>query len=84
MMVMASVIIVSYIMYTVSPDVVAKMHSDKLYFTVAFVILGLMRYMQITFVEDKNGSPTEIILKDSFLRISVLGWIITFGLLIYM
>ena len=84
MMVMASVIIVAYIMYTVSPDVIVKMHSDKLYFTVVFVILGLMRYMQITFVENKSGSPTEIVLKDSFLRLSILGWIITFGLLIYM
>lgn len=84
MMIMASVIIVAYIMYTVSPDIIVKMHTDKLYFTVVFVILGLMRYMQITFVENKSGSPTEIVLKDSFLRLSILGWIITFGLLIYM
>lgn len=83
MMIMASVIIVAYIMYTVSTDIIVKMHSDKLYFTVVFVILGLMRYMQITFVENKSGSPTEIVLKDSFLRLSILGWIITFGLLIY-
>lgn len=83
MMVMASVIIVSYVMYTVSPDVIAKMHSDKLYFTVAFVILGLFRYMQITFVEGKSGSPTEIFLKDRFMQCILLGWILTFGIIIY-
>lgn len=83
MMVMASVIIVSYIMYTVSPDVIAKMHSDKLYFTVVFVILGLFRYMQITFVEKRSGSPTEIFLKDRFMQFVLLGWIIFFGILIY-
>jgi 4-hydroxybenzoate polyprenyltransferase len=83
MMVMASVIIVSYIMYTVSPDVIAKMHSDKLYFTVVFVILGLFRYMQITFVEGKSGSPTEIFLKDRFMQFVLLGWIIIFGIIIY-
>ncbi len=84
MMVMASVIIVAYIMYTVSPDVITKMHSDKLYITVIFVIFGLMRYMQITFVENKSGSPTEVVLKDTFLRVSILGWIATFIFLIYM
>ena len=84
MMIMASVIIVAYIMYTVSADIIVKMHSDKLYFTVVFVILGLMRYLQITFVENKSGSPTEIVLKDSFLQLSIFGWIFTFGLLIYM
>ena len=83
MVIMASVVIVSYIMYTISPDVVGRMHSDKLYLTVVFVILGLLRYMQITIVEKKSGSPTEILLKDRFLQISVLGWIITFILLIY-
>lgn len=83
MVVMASVVIVSYIMYTVSLDVVAKMHSDKLYITVIFVILGLMRYMQLTFVGGKSGSPTEVLLRDRFLQMSILGWLLTFVLIIY-
>lgn len=83
MVIMASVVIVSYIMYTISSDVVSRMHSENLYLTVVFVILGLLRYMQITIVEKKSGSPTEMLLRDRFLQLSILGWIATFILLIY-
>ena len=83
MMALAAVTIVAYIMYTVSPDVIAKFETDKLYLTTFFVILGIMRYMQITFVEEKSGSPTEVLLKDRFIQLSLLGWIASFGILIY-
>ncbi|MBS3810026.1 MAG: hypothetical protein KGY38_07735 [Desulfobacterales bacterium] len=68
MMVMASVTIVSYLLYTVSPEVIAKHGTDNLYFTVFWVILGFLRYMQLTFVEEKSGSPTQVVLRDTFLQ----------------
>jgi 4-hydroxybenzoate polyprenyltransferase len=83
MVIMAAVTIVAYIMYTVSPDVMAKFRTDKLYVTTLFVVLGILRYMQITFVENKSGSPTEILLRDGFLQLAILGWLATFALLIY-
>ncbi|MBF0557615.1 MAG: UbiA prenyltransferase family protein [Nitrospirae bacterium] len=83
MVVMASVVIVSYIMYTISADVVAKMHSNRLYFTVVFVIMGLMRYMQQTLVLKNSSSPTEVLMKDRFLQLVIAGWLLTFMLLIY-
>lgn len=84
MIIMSSVVIVCYIMYTISHDVVSKLHSDKLYLTVIFVILGLMRYMQITFVEKRSGSPTEVLLQDRFIQLSIAGWLATFIFLIYL
>ena len=83
MMVMASVLIVSYISYTISPEVQSKFDSQNLYFTVFLVILGVLRYMQITFVEEKSGSPTKILLGDFFLQLTIAGWFITFVILIY-
>ena len=83
MMAMAAITIVAYIMYTMSPEIILKFRTDKLYFTTAFVILGIMRYMQITLVEKKSGSPTEVLLKDRFLQSTIFCWIITFGILIY-
>lgn len=83
MMVMASVVIVSYIMYTISAEVITKMHTNKLYLTVIFVILGILRYMQIAFVENKSGSPTDILVKDRFIQFVLIGWILMFGVLIY-
>jgi hypothetical protein len=83
MVIMAAVTIVAYIMYTVSPDVMEKFRTDKLYITTLFVVLGILRYMQITFVENKSGSPTEILLRDGFLQCVILSWLATFAFLIY-
>ena len=84
MMIMASVLIVSYISYTISPEVQQKLGSQYLYITVLFVLLGVLRYMQITFVEQKSGSPTKVFLRDSFLQLTILGWIVAFIVLIYL
>jgi len=43
-----------------------------------------MRYLQITFVEKKSGSPTEILLTDKFILLSITGWVISFYLIIYL
>jgi 4-hydroxybenzoate polyprenyltransferase len=83
MMVMASVVIVAYLLYTTSPEIIAKLHSRYLYLTAFFVVLGIMRYMQIAFVEQNSGSPSEVLLKDRFIQLTLLGWIGTFGWILY-
>jgi len=79
----AGIIIVAYIMYTVSPEVTSRLNTEWLFATTAFVIAGLMRYLQITFVEENSGSPTSLLLRDKFLILTLLAWIITFYLIIY-
>lgn len=81
MVLMAAVTLVSYIMYTVSPEVVLRFGSDYLYLTSLFVIVGILRYMQITLVEENSGSPTKLLLKDRFLQLTVVGWVMSFGLI---
>ena len=83
MTIMASVIMVSYIMYTVSADVISKFHTDYLYTTAIFVLFGILRYLQITFVEHKSGSPTMILLKDRLLQYTLVAWIFSFVIMIY-
>ena len=75
--IITAIIIIAYIMYTISPEVVDR-NGDKLYLTSLFVILGLMRYLQIIFVEGKGGDPTKIFLKDTFIHIVLLGWVASF------
>ena len=82
MVVMACVAIVCYIMYTVSFQTLEKYHSSKLYLTSFFVIVGFLRYLQIAYVEKNSGSPAEIILKDKFLQATVLGWLVSFYLIV--
>ena len=47
----ASVTLVCYIMYTVSPEVKEHFKSQYLYLTSVFVLLGLLRYIQIAVVD---------------------------------
>jgi len=71
------------IMYTVSPEVTERFQSDYLFGTTIFVIAGMMRYLQIVFVEKKSGSPTNIFIRDKFILFTIAGWIISFYLIIY-
>lgn len=79
----ASVTLVCYIMYTVSPEVVAQWHTEYLYLTSVFVILGLLRYIQLTVVDKKSGDPTKVVLSDRFTQIVIVGWGLTFLFMIY-
>ena len=79
----ATVTLVCYIMYTVSPEVEMRFHSDMLYLTSVFVLLGLLRYMQIAVVDKKSGDPTKIMLRDRFTQLVVVLWALTFLILIY-
>ena len=74
----ASMAIVCYMMYTVSPEVIEYFHSSYLYITNIFVIVGIIRYLQIIFVEVKNRSPVKVLLKDHFIQLCILGWGISF------
>lgn len=83
MSIMSAVIIVSYLLYTLDPAVQTYYGSKNIYATTFFVLLGLLRYMQITFVEKKSGSPTDIVYKDRFLQVTLLAWIVAFVLFAY-
>jgi len=84
MMIMASVVIVSYLLYTTSVEVVQRLNSQYLYITALFVILGIMRYLQIAFVELDSGSPTSIVLKDRFMQITIFAWVLSYTWIIYL
>ena len=81
--IMAAVVIVTYILYTTSPGVVEKFHGEHLYLTSLFVILGIMRYLQIILVMKDGGSPTEIVLKDLFIQMILFGWGLSFVIILY-
>ncbi len=79
-----AVIVVAYFMYTMSPEVILRMGTYRLYYTCLFVLAGILRYLQIIFVQAAAGSPTKILYKDRFIQVSILLWIASFYLIIYM
>lgn len=82
--VIASITMVCYIMYTVSPEVIARFNSSHVYLTSIFVLAGIIRYLQITIVESRSGSPTKVLLRDHFIHGCILCWLIAFTLIIYL
>jgi hypothetical protein len=78
MVFMAGVTTVAYIMYTLSEDVIDRLASENIYLTSGFVVIGILRYMQITFVENRSGNPTYQVFKDMFLQVTILCWLISF------
>lgn len=82
--VMTAVIILAYILYTMDPAVARHFGSDKIYLTVIFVILGLFRYLQLTLVYKKSSQPTDLLLRDRFLQLTILCWVALFVILVYL
>lgn len=79
----SAIVVVSYIMYTTSTEVILRTGTN-LYLTSFFVIIGIFRYLQVVFVKQQSGNPTKIFLKDSFLQLIMIGWIASFGIILYL
>lgn len=80
----SAVIIVAYLMYTMAPETMSRFGTYRLYYTCLFVIGGLLRYLQITYVENNTGSPTKILYKDRFIQLTILLWVLSFYVIIYL
>ena len=79
----ASVTLVCYIMYTVSPETIQNFPTDYLYLTSVFVLVGLLRYIQIAVVDKRSGDPTKVMLHDRFMQFVVLAFGLAFLFIIY-
>lgn len=82
--IVSAVTLVAYIMYTVSDEVMRNFHSCYIYLTTVFVLAGILRYLQLTIVDVKSGSPTKVLMKDRFIQLCIVGWVISFMILIYL
>lgn len=81
--VLASVTMVGYIIYSVSPEVESRLGCEYVYVTSLFVLLGLLRYLQLTLVDRRSGDPSSILLHDRFIQCCVAAWIAVYMFIIY-
>ena len=66
--------LLSYTIYTVAPDTVEKFHTTQLVYSVPFVVYGIFRYLFLVFERKVGGAPSEILLTDPPLLLTILGW----------
>ena len=84
MIMTASIVVLAYILWSITPEVSSRLSTENIFLTSIFVILGILRYMQITFVEEKSGNPTKLLLKDKFIQLSLFGWVGSFVWILYL
>lgn len=82
--IIASVTIVCYIMYSVSPEVERRLDSQYIYATSIFVLAGILRYLQVAIVDLNCGSPTKVLLKDRFIQCCIACWGLLFIAILYL
>lgn len=75
--------LVSYALYTMSPEVMEKLGNDRLNLTIPFVIYGMLRYLYLMYTQSEGGNPASTILGDAPLLIACTLWLLTLGALIY-
>lgn len=76
-------VVVCYLIYVISPEVQEKLGTHYLYLTTPFVIYGIFRYLYLIHLEEQGGSPTRLLLTDRPILITVLLWLATAVLLLY-
>ena len=83
MIMLSSVIVVSYIMYTVTPEIELRLNTRHLFLTVFWVVAGILRYLQLLFVFDTKDNPVRLLIKDHPLKLILLAWFLNFLYFLY-
>jgi 4-hydroxybenzoate polyprenyltransferase len=81
--VLLSVTVVSYIMYTLESDTARAVGSEALTYSTAFVLYGVLRYLYLVH-KHEGGNPTETLLTDRSLLAAVVLWGLYCGSVIYL
>lgn len=71
----AACIVMSYSLYTLSADTIAKHGTSMLMLTVPFVIYGVFRYLFLLHQHSQGEDPANEAVKDPHLAITIVCWL---------
>ncbi len=75
--------LMAYALYTVSPETIAKVGTDRLLFTLPFPLYGIFRYLYLVHQRQGGGSPAEMLLQDRPLLLCAALWVLAVAAIIY-
>jgi len=75
--------LMSYALYTISDETVARFGTKNLIFTIPFVIYGIYRYLYLIHQKKMGGNPTSALLADFPLFLNGLLWLVVIIIVIY-
>lgn len=80
---MAGAALITYALYSCDENVAERFGTDKLYFTIPFVVFGLFRYLFLVHRRDGGGDPSATLLRDVPLGLTVILWAAACAAFIY-
>lgn len=75
--------LISYFMYVMDPGIKGKYQTDKLFYTIPFVLFGVFRYLYLAYVDQRGESPEEVVVTDLPFLINMGLWLGVFIWVIY-
>jgi hypothetical protein len=75
--------IVSYSLYTLSEETIAKFGTSQLWLTVPIVLYGISRYLYQVYRHGDGGQPEELIWKNKPLLMCVVVYVVSVILILY-
>ncbi len=75
--------IVFYGLYTISPDIQARVGNHNMVYSVVFVIYGMFRYLYLVHVKKIGDDPGEVLIQDKPLIVNVLLWVVFIVFVLY-
>lgn len=75
--------VTAYAFYTLSPETHEKYQTNALAWTIPFVIYGVFRYLYLVHQKEQGGSPTDILITDRPLLLTVALWAVTIVAIVY-
>lgn len=75
--------VTAYAFYTTAQETRDKFQTDRLAWTLPFVLYGIFRYLYLVHRKEQGGSPTDVLLTDRPLLIAVALWALTVVLILY-
>lgn len=82
--VLLSVTVVAYIMYTLESETARQVGGEALSYSTAFVLYGVLRYLYLVHRNEGGGDPTGTLLTDRPLIVAVALWGLYCGAVIYL
>lgn len=76
--------LMSYALYTLDPNTVAKFGTRRLVFTLPFVIYGIFRYLYLVHNRNLGESPEQVILSDKPLLACIILYGVSAAFIIYL
>ena len=73
----------TYLLYTIEADIGTFQDIQLALISVPFVLYGLFRYLYVIHVQGEGGAPDEVLLTDRPLQLAIVGWGVTFLMLLY-